>query len=115
MRRLAWLVLPLLLAGCGGEKSSPRKLAAEACDLMNRFGKVWLVLKLALALCATLLTACAADTMRSYMGQDIRNVELSGHQMQSVLTGDHFHELRTWPHEDDCRRIDSAGFNRAMA
>jgi predicted small secreted protein len=35
------------------------------------------VLKLALALCATLLTACAADTMRSYMGQDIRNVELT--------------------------------------
>lgn len=33
-------------------------------------------MKLALALFA-LLTACAADTMRSYMGQDIRNVELT--------------------------------------
>jgi predicted small secreted protein len=34
-------------------------------------------MKLALALCAILLTACAADTMRGYVGQDIRNVELS--------------------------------------
>jgi hypothetical protein len=33
-------------------------------------------MKLALALCA-LLTVCTADTMRSYMGQDIRNVELT--------------------------------------
>ena len=32
-------------------------------------------MKLILALCV-LLTACAADTMRSYVGQDIRNVEL---------------------------------------
>jgi hypothetical protein len=33
-------------------------------------------MKLILALCL-LLTACAADTMRSYIGQDIRNVELT--------------------------------------
>lgn len=38
-----------------------------------------LVMKSALALCAAamLLAACAADTMRGYIGQDIRNVELS--------------------------------------
>jgi predicted small secreted protein len=29
------------------------------------------------ALLASLLTSCAADTMRSYVGQDIRNVELA--------------------------------------
>ena len=36
-------------------------------------------MKSALALCAAamLLAACAADTMRGYIGQDIRNVELS--------------------------------------
>lgn len=34
-------------------------------------------MKLALALCVTLLSACVADMMRSYVGQDIRNVELT--------------------------------------
>jgi hypothetical protein len=34
-------------------------------------------MKLVLSLCATLLAGCAADTMRSYVGQDIRNVELA--------------------------------------
>ena len=36
-------------------------------------------MKSALALCAAamLLAACAADTMRGYIGQDIRSVELS--------------------------------------
>lgn len=34
-------------------------------------------MKLALALCAALLTGCVADTMRSFVGRDIRNVELA--------------------------------------
>jgi predicted small secreted protein len=34
-------------------------------------------MKLASALCAILLAACAADTMRGYIGQDIRAVELT--------------------------------------
>jgi hypothetical protein len=36
-------------------------------------------MKSAIAICATvvLLAACAADAMRGYIGQDIRNVELS--------------------------------------
>jgi predicted small secreted protein len=34
-------------------------------------------MKLALALCALLLGACAADTMRGYVGQDVRAVELT--------------------------------------
>jgi predicted small secreted protein len=34
-------------------------------------------MKLALALCAMLLTGCVADTMRSYVGRDIRDVELT--------------------------------------
>ena len=33
--------------------------------------------RLILSLCAQLLAGCAADTMRSYVGQDIRNVELA--------------------------------------
>jgi hypothetical protein len=31
-------------------------------------------MKLAVMACVVLLTACAADTMQSYVGQDIRNV-----------------------------------------
>jgi hypothetical protein len=34
-------------------------------------------MKLTLALCVMLLTGCAADTMRSYVGRDIREVELT--------------------------------------
>lgn len=34
-------------------------------------------MKPVLAACMMLLTACAADTMRTYVGQDIRNVELA--------------------------------------
>jgi predicted small secreted protein len=34
-------------------------------------------MKLALALCVTLLTGCVADTMRGFVGQDIRRVELT--------------------------------------
>jgi predicted small secreted protein len=34
-------------------------------------------MKLALALCTLLLAACAADTMRGYIGKDIRAVELT--------------------------------------
>jgi predicted small secreted protein len=34
-------------------------------------------MKLVLALCVLLLAACAADTMRGYIGQDIRAVELT--------------------------------------
>ena len=34
-------------------------------------------MKLAAMACVVLLTACTADTMQSYMGQDIRNVELA--------------------------------------
>jgi hypothetical protein len=33
--------------------------------------------KRALTMCIALVTACAADTMRGYVGQDIRNVELA--------------------------------------
>jgi hypothetical protein len=45
-------------------------------------------MKLALALCA-LLTACVADTMRGYVGQDIRNVELSyGPPINQIDLGD---------------------------
>jgi hypothetical protein len=34
-------------------------------------------MKPALVACLMLLSACAADTMRAYIGQDIRNVELA--------------------------------------